>query len=661
MKNKKQMRKTRVEPRAMMPLTNVEAAPAGTAQRAQNLRECEQSLQVTGHPVNVGTIAAGDRLLTMSGGHVVTAHGQLIRIDGSTVITVGSEVVGAHAVGDMIVIVTRDGLVYLAQQGGNWTVMNPADAVPQLAFTVNTSTARADIAAYSFAEPYSQWQAPLADVDTTALAALLRTAWNHLNADARANGRYTAPMLVRWAVRLTDDTYLWMSDPVRVGDATLSNGERISALVNSSGNGFTGTQATAMTLTHYGLDIAVAQGIAPEWQAMVKSIDVFATSEAQLLNASQALDYRCLTRTTGQREYVLEMGLSRRSADAVAQQLSTSSWRLIATADSAGGNFAAPVVPMTLTPVQCNALATPLQAIGVVCSTVAGGRLYLCTRGGDVVVSAPGNALIEAHRRSVLGVEPLAIAVVTKPLYSGGFGRYPVYVFSDDGIFAIPQSATGRLGEARLVDRTVIAADVPPVEAGRDVWLMSRHGHLCRLSGSQLAVCRRNAGYRGMAWCNAYHELWLLPPSGYPEVMMESGSTSVRTVAASQLYSDPRHALAVTASGELLDLENEGAAAMPVAWRSHPVAVDHLMAQPVKRVVWHMSGDDVSLTLRVTGQRGIMAREVEVSRMTVTGAVNTPLASPTLAMHVRTLCLEVAGEALTGALLMPCLIYTQPV
>ena len=95
--------------------------------------------------------------------------------------------------------------------------------------------------------------------------------------------------------------------------------------------------------------------------------------------------------------------------------------------------------------------------------TCQGQLVLLLPTGGDVVVTPPGNALVEAHRRSVTGTVPLAMAVVTKPLYSGGFGRYPVYVFTDDGIYAIPQSATGTLGEARLVDRTVIAAAVPAI------------------------------------------------------------------------------------------------------------------------------------------------------------------------------------------------------
>lgn len=655
------MREIRIVPRGAVALANGEAAQPGQAAAAVNIREREQSLLVTGQPVGVGQVPVGERLLTLAAGHMVTYHGSTVKLDGAHGVTIDGTIVGAHVVGPFIVIVATTGLTYLLLGDDGWQKMDPADAIPSLAFTASVNTATADIPAVTFDSPYSHWQAPLADVDINVYSTLLRTAWNTLNADARAEGFRTAPVLVRWAVRLIDGSYLWMSDPVRVGDETLTNADRVSAVVNSNNSGFMGTQATSMTLKRYLLGISLVRAIPDAWQPLVAGIDVLATDEPQLVSTSRSLDYRCLTRTAGGREYVLEMGLTRRSAAAIGHQLATSSWRLVATAPATATgsqDFTAPVEALTLTASRCAALATPFRVTDVVCSTVAAGRLYCCDSRGEVLVSAPGNALVEAHRQTVLGTVPIAMAVVTSPLYSGGFGRYSVYVFSDDGIYAIPQGATGRLGEARLVDRTVIAAAVPPVEAGHDVWLVSRHGHLCRLSGSRLSVCQRDVAYRALAWCNAYEELWLLPPEGYPVVMMTSGAMSRRTVDAAQLYSDPRHAVAVTPTGAVLDLEQEQAGLMPVEWRSHPVALHPLMGRAMHRVVWHVAGEEVSLTLRVTGQRGIMAQDSDVNVTTVEGRVEQPLASPTIAVQARTLRLAVTGEAQTGTLLLPTLLYS---
>ena len=659
---KNEMKMMRVEPRGVVPHVNGEAARCGEAAAALNVREQEASLQVTGQPMPVGTIAVGSRLLLIADGHYVTCRDNTVMIDGETVLNVDGAVVGAHAVGALIVVVTNKGFAYLSHRDGGWVVLDPADAVPQLSFGASTANMGAEIAAYTFVEPYRQWVAPLADADTAALGGMMRGAWNALHADAAALGRHTSPMLVRWAVRLKDGNYLWMSDPVRVGDETLVNADRITAMVNTSDGQFTGTQATELRMVHYGLEIEVTRDISASWLPLVSSIDVFATSEAELLSAGRRLEYRCLTRTTGPREHVLEMGLARRDPVAIATQLNASTWRLVARAEAGshvnGADFLPPVEEVTLTNGACASIGQSMQVDGVVCSATAGGRLYCCTTGGDIVVSASGNALVEVHRRSVLGCVVLSMAVVTRPLYSGGFGRYPVYLFTSDGIFAVAQSATGTLGEARLVDRTVIAAGVAPVEGGGDIWFVSRHHHLCRLSGARVEVCHRDADYTALAWCNGYQELWMLRSQGHPVVMMKSGGMSERTVDAKQLYCDSQHAVAVDAAGQLLDLEQEVDTVCPVRWLSHPVALDVLMGKAVRRVVWHMKAWQVELTLRVTGQRGVMCRDEVVSVITVAGEVEAPLATPAVSWPARTLRLEVNGVARSGSLVLPTGIFS---
>ena len=662
MKKHKKLREIAIVPRGAVAFDNAEAATPGQAAVAHNLREREQSLVVTGQPAVVGHITAGDRLLLIADGHYVTCRGASVLIDGAVVATAVGDIVSAHAIGRVVVVVATGGMIYLMQSaGGVWTVLDPAAAVPGLTFSVNTAVSSATVDAYTFAEPYHQWRAPLATGDVSALTAMLRTAWSGLLADVAAEGRHAAPMLVRWAVRMVDGNYLWMSDPVRVGDETLANTDRLSLAVVTSGSSFTGTAADSLPCVHYALGINVASGIAAEWLPLVASIDVFATAEASLFTATRSLDYRCLTRTIGPRDYVLDVRLTPASTAAVGNQLASSPWHLIASAPataSSGSDFAVPVESVKMTNAQCAAVGTMLTGVsGVVCATSACGRLYCCTGGGDVIVSQPGNAFVEAHRRSVIGAVPVAVAAVTRSLYNGGFGRYPVYVFTSDGIYAVPQTAGGTLGEARLVDRTVIAPDVPPAEAWRDVWFVSRHGHLCRLSASRVDVVRRDVSVTAMAWCNAWRELWLLPASGYPQAVMDSGASSVRTVAAVQLYSDPLHAVAVLADGTVLDLEQEQSASMSVNWLSHPVALSPLMGERVQRVVWHVSGEDLELSLRVTGQRGIMADEWPVSVMAVDGGVSQPLATAPMRIPARTVRLAVEGTAPSGTIFMKTLIY----
>ena len=98
---------------------------------------------------------------------------------------------------------------------------------------------------------------------------------------------------------------------------------------------------------------------------------------------------------------------------------------------------------------------------------------------------------------------------------------------------------------------------------------------------------------------------------------------------------------------------------MPVLWRSHPIVLNPLLGSSLGRVVWHVSGEATELTLQVTGQRGIMAQDREVSLVTVTGQIDQPLAAAPVRWPVRSLRLAVAGTARSGTLLLPTILYLK--
>ena len=102
MKKHKPMREIQVVPRGVVPHVNGEAAPPGTAAAAQNLREHEQALVVTGQPAAVGQITAGDRLLLIADGHYVTGRGASVLIDGTVAATASGDIMSAHAIGQVI-------------------------------------------------------------------------------------------------------------------------------------------------------------------------------------------------------------------------------------------------------------------------------------------------------------------------------------------------------------------------------------------------------------------------------------------------------------------------------------------------------------------------------------------------------------------------------
>jgi len=658
-RSSKRMSRTSVTLRGATQVTNTEAATRGTAAVAVNVREAEQSLQVVGEPTPVGSIATGQQLWLVTDDYQVSADGHTVVVNGEAVATVAGDIVGVHKIGQYLVVVTTQGLTTLVSNGTSWTELDPTDAPPVIALTARYGSSSTEVGACTFDEPYSEWQALHADDETT-LQRLLRTAWQELTSEIVASGNYYAPILVCYAVRLYDDSYLWVSDPIRLGDDTLANTDWLQAAVNSDSSGFTGTTATTLALQHYSVGIEVSQGVGNAWQSQVKSIDIYATSAASLLTTARALHYRCVSSSTNPRTYSLQMRLSPNSEEAIARELAASTWTMIATATDVTSlsetSFKSPTSVVTLTNSQIEAINSSLQVVGdQVCSTAAGGRLYCCSTSGEVMVTWPGNPFVEAHRSVVLGCTPRAMSVVIKPLYSGGFGRYAVYVFTNDGIFAIPQSTAGTLGEARLVDRAIIATGTRPVEGDNgNIYFVSRHQQLCRLQASRVTTVLRQVAISQLAWSDAYGELWMLDNEGQAQVLQASGTTSQRTMQLSQLYCDPRHALAVSTQGDLLDLEHEQAASMTVSYQSHPIGLDALMAQVVHRLVWRLTGDELQLALCLTGQRDIgLGDSYTLCQVTVNGACHTPLAIPLLHRPARTVCLWVTGTASSGTLLLP--------
>ncbi len=649
-----------VVPRGTRHAANGEAAAAGAAVRTVNLREREQSLQVVGQPATVGAIGAGHTLVLVHEGHYFYLDDDRLYVDvGTLLLTLAGEWVDIKTVGSWIVVVTTTALRVLVARGDTYVEMDASQALPSITVTEQTlPPLSATVPPFTFAEPYRQWQAPLADADVRSLTTLLRGVAGGLSTDAADAASLAAPVLVRWGVRLWDDSYLWMSAPRRLGDATLANADRITAPVVIDGDRFAGTLAATMPLARYKPKVTVEGGVPADWRPWVKAIDVFATAPAPLFAASRVLEYRCLTRTVGDRTYELEMGLRRTDAASIEHSLNTSDWHLVATATDVANlrpdAFVPPEQPVTITNARCAALAQSRMLPLPTCVATAGGRLYSADATGLVSQSLPGNPWVTARRSAIVGVRPLALAAVSRPLYSGGFGRYPVYVFTTDGIYALPQSAQGTMGEARLVARAVIAAGTQPVEAHRDVYFTTRQGHLCRLRASEVSVAVGHARVVQMAWNEDQAELWMLDETGTTHVLQpEAGSTYERTLLLNQLYSDARAAVAVDRGGRILDLEHEQPATQPVTYRSHPVLLDrHGPCRPYG-VVWNIVGDDVHLTVGVQGGRGIWRHDFALSRHTLDGEQHLPLPLPLTSEPLRTVLLGVEGEAVAGTLLLP--------
>ena len=844
--------KLRIVHRGVAQLHNGESAQPGLAAVLTNMREREDALEVVGNPRSIDQLELGDSVLLVDDDRTLVLRDGNVVWNNVVVLNTAATVISAHKVGAMLVVVTSEGNVVMRRTASGYSTLNIDSALPQLHLSaVEQQAMTTTIPAFEFDQPYTAWQAPLATADVEAYSRLVRNAVATMQRSAASQGRFTGVMLVRYAVRLWDDSYLWVSQPLMVGHSLISANYRSTATVTSSNNRFTGTEAFSLEVSSYRLGISVAHGIAAEWRDMVKAIDVMVMPQAALVDLN-SLDYRCVvTTSSGTRRYLLEVGLKPRSASAIVQQAMAGDWRVVAsTACLDGSAFTAVNTAMAsqqvLPGVRCDVVASQLLNPRVVsqqhaaqameCSTLRpvtsvamehNGRLYqapssftisnpwhvlpwldgtlsagsvtatvqvtLATSEGAVVVtksltcpcsgtalnpiiafpdvrathiaiavgnkvwesdlepieamgiaayinpslhsnslvtgtlppanaavaaiptqgtilvSAVGNPLVTQWRAAVSGCAIRAMGAACRPIYSGGFGRYPIYLFTTQGIMALPQTTSGSYGEPRLITETVLAQGSVPVAGGDALWFVSQHGILCSISGStltrhldlsqlsqlsqvsQVSQASRLSpssspskieGVRGsmtsssqlsptlsplssslspvIAWNDRERELWIAGPDGHVVVLMPSGRTYSRDISVHSLYSDPQHALAVTTEGALLDLATEESTSQQVSYFSHPFEIDPLMLRRLKRIVWNFFSQTVppaSVTLTLRGERGSSCHGYIINNVRASGTIAAPLSRPLIAPPTRILRLQVSAAVPSGALLLPTQLY----
>ena len=668
MRNKKQS--ISIVPRGAVQPCVAECAATGEACSAVNVRECDDALHVVGSPSPIGTIPTGHRLLLVDGNRHITVSGQQVMCEGQVITTLDGELVGAHRIGPLVVIITTSGIVWLHPNNNGYTEVHIEDACPHITLSaLENSIVSAGLDAITFNEAYANWPATLSGSDVASLSNQLRRAWNEIQMNVDSAGAYAGLLRVRVGLRLIDDTYMWLSEPVTLGSDTLADSQHITTDCNLDGTAVTGIPATSLTRHRYRVGITVTDGIADEWAPLIKAVDILATSCLAPVNAGGTAQYRCIGIGGNVRRPRLEFGLPAIGEGALTNRLAQMGWHVIATtsdlaalaqrqwvsdAVAPSGNNSYVVtreVEQTdrLSATQADEVSAAMTPLRPVSSMTCNGRLYCIDGDGVLAVSAVGNALVTARQQAITGAKVRAIMPLSQAIYSNGFGRYPIVLFTDEGIYALPQTtSSGVFGEARLLNRAVIAVGSQPVEGDRDLYFNNVHGYLCRLRGSELTVAWRDCGMCQLAWDDVHRELWALNDDGLLLALMPSGRVSHRTMACVQLYDDATHGLAVTASGQVMDLAHEqSVSTQRVYWQSHPIA-----HSTPSEVVWQVMGNG-TLMLEVTGERGISCHGFLVGRLQACGQLNAPLRQRLVSPPLRTVRLSVSGTCTSGTLLLP--------
>ncbi|MGM9804811.1 MAG: hypothetical protein ACI308_11635 [Muribaculaceae bacterium] len=276
---------------------------------------------------------------------------------------------------------------------------------------------------------------------------------------------------------------------------------------------------------------------------------------------------------------------------------------------------------------------------------------------GSIAICANANALVWSISDVLSGISINAVAMSVRPLYGGGFGRYPLFLFAGDGVYALTQAtASGYDFESpRLVSRERIDADVAPCQAGDATYFVNVNGELMRLSGAKITRVMPLRPVKALAWNCVERELWLLRRDGSVDVLMSAGRVYARDEAPDSVYSHADVALAVC-SGSLMLISREiSDSAIEVEWHSHPLLVGDALTRCPRHVNWSIFASAADLLLQVNGNRGTLGGYC-VQRVSVVGEVNAPVRTRLVTPWLRSLQLRVSGMLHCGDVISPVVL-----
>ena len=340
------LKHTIIKPKCAKSLVNAESALPGEAEFVLNLRERDNALVAVGNPEKLFDLPAGASLLIadervegtnflISSGKSVVKYAFLRRngdmqICNVPICSLPSPARSAVAVGDYVAITTDSGLCWLYYDSGNYDNLDWDGAMSRLAFSaVEIENVEQVIPDYSFKTSYSQWEAPLSDTDANAVKSLLGQAFKNLTLVERSRGRFTQPVAVRYAVRLKDGCYVWVSAPVVVG-VGVQGVEHTRLHVATSGSQFIGTEQGSFAMKSYAPAITVIAAHDRRWDSLIGSIEVFVCEADSPIVEGQS-QYRCEIVTRPERDYYLSASLPHLDSGRIAERLvNTPEWKRIA-------------------------------------------------------------------------------------------------------------------------------------------------------------------------------------------------------------------------------------------------------------------------------------------------------------------------------------------
>lgn len=211
-------------------------------------------------------------------------------------------------------------------------------AVPEMPpFSVDIGDVRAvsgEVEAVAFDETVPDMRAGVPAAVRKAVGAAVESAVKALHDRAAGLGLYTAPVLVRLAVRLWDGSLLHLSEPVLLSAGEPQQPGRVAVPLAVATAGMTGTLKAPLTLDAFSVKVTADTAALGGWRGIVRGIEVWVTPPQRIMDEGGTPE---VSYNGGGGTHALYVRPAFVSGEAQARTLFTASWRCVAVLPLAGG------------------------------------------------------------------------------------------------------------------------------------------------------------------------------------------------------------------------------------------------------------------------------------------------------------------------------------
>ena len=219
---------------------------------------------------------------------------------------------GFAVTGDFVVLATDAGLRFLHFNGDGYDLFGEAPVLPKLAVGFAEERTYSEIvSARTLRENYSRWQGSLLPQDQTDMDKSVKAALSRLKAKACDALCCTGPMAVRAALRLSDDSLIWLPEAWIAG--CRPEAPSAVASVTYDGAGAYSVGSFSLSMKAWKVALAVVDLGLGKWRSLVKSLEIYAGDPCDALGAPI---YRCESSQSGAEAFSLKVSIDNSEAKA---------------------------------------------------------------------------------------------------------------------------------------------------------------------------------------------------------------------------------------------------------------------------------------------------------------------------------------------------------